>query len=302
MSVYSRLQFNFDFPENNELVLSEAAVKSLDAFPSLLEDWQAKDLGDNNVGGYFENKLSGTVSTIASTSGAIFSILAANPSTNTNAVIGTTTEITNLFTTARSLLANIANTDIASNSECALFLDHTDRISGVIELGGTPEDITERDTTDLPHFKTAIGVGRILTYITHQTDNISNTSVQTGSFTSLFVKNTITEIAITLAPYPTLITNSLTITGSGTEMDPFVRTSNLTLAQVQTLTNAAQSAFTTFKTRREHDVNFYQNSMEVLDEYSEVTYFSKTGETQGKLITEVVGSDKLLSNTRLGVV
>jgi hypothetical protein len=49
-------------------------------------------------------------------------------------------------------------------------------------------------------------------------------------------------------------------------------------------------------------VIFYQNSRQVLNEFGEVTYFTKTGETQGKLITEVVGSDKLLSNTRLGVV
>lgn len=298
MSVYARLQFNFDFPENNELVLSDAAVKSLDAFPSLLEDWQAKDLGDNNVGGYFENGLSGTVSNIVSTSGAIFLILSSTGLANTTPVIGTTTEITNLFTVARTVSANIANTDIESNSEGALFLDHTDRISGVIELGAQPE--TGRDTTKLPHFKTAIGVGRILTYITHQTDNVSNTTVQTGSFTSLFVKNTLTEYATTLGPYPTLIANSLTITGSGTEMDPFVPVSNLSLSQVQTLATTANNIFTTFKTRREHDVNFYQNSMEVLSDYSEVTYFSKTGETQGKIIREFIGSPKLLANTRLG--
>lgn len=300
MSVYARLQFNFDFPENNELVLSDGAVKSLDAFPSLLEDWQVKDLGDNNVGGYFENKLSGVVTTLISTSGTIAGILSAQ-SGNINPVTGTTTEISNLFTNSTILLANIGNPNISSNSEGALFLDHTDRISGVIDLGATPDEVGARDTSELPHFKTAIGIGRILTYITHQTDNVSNTTVQTGSFTSLFIKNTIIQFSDTLLPYPALIANSLTITGSGTELDPIIRTSNLSLQQVQTLFNTSQNTLTSFKTRREHDVNFHTNSKQILNEYGDVSYFSKMGETQGKLIGELVGSPKLLSNTRLGV-
>lgn len=298
MSIYSRLQFNFDFPEGNELTLSNAAVKSLETFPPLLEDWQAKDIADNNVGGYFENKLANTINTIMSTSANIVSILTGNPSTNTNSVSGTTIEITNLFNNAAISLANVANTDITSNGEGILFLDHTDRISGIIELGSQPE--TGRDTSVLPHFKTAIGVGRILTYLTYQTDNVSNTSVQTGSFTSLFVRNTISTYSTTLLPYPNLIANSITTTGSGTEMDPFVRTSNLSLSVVQTLATTANNIIETFKTRRQHDVNFYQNSREILNEYGEVSYFTKTGETQSKFLKEVVGSSKLTSNTRLG--
>jgi hypothetical protein len=298
MSIYSRLQFNFDFPEGNELTLSNAAVKSLETFPPLLEDWQAKDIADNNVGGYFENKLANTIVTIMTTSSNIVSILTGNPSTNTNSVSGTTIEITNLFNNAAIALANVANNDINSNGEAILFLDHTDRISGIIELGSQPE--TGRDTSILPHFKTAIGIGRILTYLTYQTDNVSNTSVQTGSFTSLFVKNTISTYSTTLLPYPNLIANSITTTGSGTEMDPFVRTSNLSLSVVQTLATTANNIIETFKTRRQHDVNFYQNSRQILNEYGEVSYFTKTGETQTKLLTEVVGSSKLTSNTRIG--
>jgi hypothetical protein len=298
-SVYSRLQFNFDFPEGNEPILSDGAVKSLQTMPKLIEDWQANDIGNNDVGGYFKNPVSDVVNTTISISGTLASILGPQPG-NVTAVVGTTTEITNLFSSAQTNLANVANTNIASNSEGALFLDHTDRISGIIELGAQEE--TGRDTSNLPHFKVAIGIGRILTYVTHQSDGISNTSVQTGSFTSLFISNTLIQLYNTLALYPNLILNSLTFTGSGTELDPIVRTSNLTLSQVQTLANAATTVRTTFKNRREHDVIFYQNSRQILNEFGEITYFTKTGETQSKLITEVVGSDKLLSNTRLGVV
>lgn len=290
MSIYSRLQFNFDFPEGNELTLSNAAVKSLETFPPLLEDWQVKDIADNNVGGYFENKLANTIITIMTTSSNIVSEL--------SGVSGTTIEITNLFNNTVIALANVANNDINSNGEGILFLDHTDRISGIIELGSQPE--TGRDTSILPHFKTAIGVGRILTYLTYQTDNVANTSVQTGSFTSLFIKNTISVYSTTLLPYPNLIANSITISGSGTEMDPFIKTSNLSLSVAQTLATTANNIIETFKTRRQHDVNFYQNSKQILNEYGEVSYFTKTGETQTKLLTEVVGSSKLTSNTRIG--
>jgi hypothetical protein len=296
-SVYSRLQFNFDFPEGNELTLSDGAVKSLETMPKLLEDWQVNDIGNNDVTGYYNNPVANITISIRTTSNTIAGILAASPSTNSNAVVGSTTEITNLFTNTLVTLANVANT-LTSNSEGALFLDHTDRISGIIEQG--PQEETGRDTSDLPHFQEAIGIGRVLTYVIFQTDGISNTSVQTGSFTSLFVQNTLSELSNTLALYPNLITNSLTITGTGIEADPFVRTSNLSLSQVQTLSNTANTIFTTFKTRREHDVNFFQNAKRVLDDYGKAAYFTKTGETQNNLIIDFVGSDKIKSNTRLG--
>jgi hypothetical protein len=295
-SVYSRLQFNFDFPEGNELTLSDGAVKSLETMPKLLEDWQINDIGNADVGGYFNNPVANITISIRTTSNTIAGILAASPGTNTNAVVGSTAEITNLFANTLVTLANVANT-LTSNSEGALFLDHTDRISGIIEQGAQEE--TGRDTSDLPHFQEAIGIGRVLTYVTHQTDGIKDTTVQTGSFTSLFIPNTLNQFSNTLALYPDLITNSLTIT-LGDDLVTFVRTSNLTLSQVQTLANTATDIFNTFKTRREHDVSFFQNSKQVLDDYGKAAYFTKTGETQNNLILNVVGSDKIKSNTRLG--
>jgi hypothetical protein len=296
-SVYSRLQFDFDFPEGNEPTLSDGAVKSLETMPKLLEDWQINDIGNADVGGYFNNPVANITISIRTTSGTIAGILSADPSTNTGAVVGSTAEITNLFANTLVTLANVANT-LTSNSEGALFLDHTDRVSGIIEQG--PQEETGRDTSDLPHFQEAIGIGRVLTYVTFQTDGIKDTTVQTGSFTSLFIPNTLNQFSNTLALYPDLITNSLTLTGVGDLSDPFVRTSNLTLSQAQTLANTATDIFNTFKTRREHDISFFQNSKQVLDDYGKAAYFSKTGETQNNLILNVVGSDKIKSNTRLG--
>jgi hypothetical protein len=295
-SVYSRLQFDFDFPEGNEPTLSDGAVKSLETMPKLLEDWQINDIGNADVGGYFNNPVANITISIRTTSSTIAGILAASPGTNTNAVVGSTAEITNLFANTLVTLANVANT-LTSNSEGALFLDHTDRVSGIIEQG--PQEETGRDTSDLPHFQEAIGIGRVLTYVTFQTDGIKDTTVQTGSFTSLFIPNTLNQFSNTLALYPDLITNSLTIT-LGDDLVTFVRTSNLTLSQVQTLANTATDIFNTFKTRREHDISFFQNSKQVLDDYGKAAYFSKTGETQNNLILNVVGSDKIKSNTRLG--
>ena len=295
-SVYSRLQFDFDFPEGNEPTLSDGAVKSLETMPKLLEDWQINDIGNADVGGYFNNPVANITISIRTTSGTIAGILSADPSTNTGAVVGSTAEITNLFANTLVTLDNVANT-LTSNSEGALFLDHTDRVSGIIEQG--PQEETGRDTSDLPHFQEAIGIGRVLTYVTFQTDGIKDTTVQTGSFTSLFIPNTLNQFSNTLALYPDLITNSLTIT-LGDDLVTFVRTSNLTLSQVQTLANTATDIFNTFKTRREHDISFFQNSKQVLDDYGKAAYFSKTGETQNNLILNVVGSDKIKSNTRLG--
>jgi hypothetical protein len=295
-SVYSRLQFDFDFPEGNEPTLSDGAVKSLETMPKLLEDWQINDIGNADVGGYFNNPVANITISIRTTSGTIANILSADPSTNTGAVVGSTAEITNLFANTLVTLANVANT-LTSNSEGALFLDHTDRVSGIIEQG--PQEETGRDTSDLPHFQEAIGIGRVLTYVTFQTDGIKDTTVQTGSFTSLFIPNTLNQFSNTLALYPDLITNSLTIT-LGDDLVTFVRTSNLTLSQVQTLANTATDIFNTFKTRREHDISFFQNSKQVLDDYGKAAYFTKTGETQNNLILNVVGSDKIKSNTRLG--
>jgi hypothetical protein len=151
------------------------------------------------------------------------------------------------------------------------------------------------DTTQQPHYQTALGIGRVLLILTHQTDSINNSAPVLGSFTSLFVANTLGNLSNSLNTYYDLINNSITVTGSGTQADPFVRNSNLTLSTVQTIENTVISIESTMDIRREHDINFYANSQNVFSELSSLNQFSKIGEIQKMLINDFIGTPKLIS-------
>jgi hypothetical protein len=281
MSIFQRLGYNFNDPEGVVETLSTGAIKYLDSFPPILKTWQEGDLANNEVGSYFKNPVANIVYVIRNTSNTLITLLSANSSTNTNAITGTSSTINTIFVNANTNLSNIAT------NTSGLFLIHTDRMSGVSPA------IANNDTQ--PHYQTSLGIGRVLLLLTHQTDNVSNSAPVLGSFTSLFVANTLGNLSNSLNTYYDLINNSITVTGSGTEIDPFVRNSNLTLSTVQNIENTIIDIQSTMNTRREHDINFYANSKNVFSDLSTVNQFSQPGEVQKMLINDFIGTPKLIS-------
>jgi hypothetical protein len=294
MSIFQRLGYNFDDPENVVGRLSDSAIKYLDTFPPILKEWQVNDLANNEVDGYYQNPVANVVQEIRDTSNTLISLLSANTSTNTNAVTGSTTTINTIFINVNTALSNI------STNTSEKFLIHTDRMSSVTLLEASNVESLNansniEDTSSQPHYQTALGIGRLLLVLTHQTDSINNSAPVLGSFTSLFVANTLSNLSNSLSTYFDLINNSITITGTGTEADPFVRNSNLTLSTVQSIENTVIEIKDTMNTRREHDINFYANSKNVFSELASMGQFSQVGEVQKLLINEFIGTPKLIT-------
>jgi len=156
------------------------------------------------------------------------------------------------------------------------FMIHTNRISNVIPL--------EFDIT-LPHYETAIGYGKMVMYITNQTDNIQNNSPMIGSFSSLFLANTLGDYANSFVSINNVYVGSIV-----------ANVSSLSLTDANQFSNAANLVSSTMDTYRQKDTNFFQNSQMIVDRYNDVSQFNRVGQTELFLINNYIGTQNLKNN------
>lgn len=287
MGIYDRLNYSFETESNAVFELSNSTINFMNTVPNLLPEWAQDDIANNTVGGYFTNPVSTVTQNIRNTCNTLIVLLSGNSNTNTQSVTGTTSEISNLFSGMITVSSNVGGYNGGE------FIMHTNRISGVTPLSASPE--TGKDTALLPHYETAMASGQLMMYLTNQSDDISNNSPIMGSFTSVLIETELDNFYSNISTYNTTITNSLTITGSGTELDPIVRQSNLSLSVVQTMANNILNINTTLATRRDHDEKFYSNSRTIAEEYRQLRMFNDLGASANTLLRNYIGSDKLLT-------
>ena len=267
-SIYSRLQFNFT-PSNNEiLLLSDDTKDSINSMPKLLEDWQVEDIANDDVGGYFKNPVANSTNSLLANTFAI-EVATSNP-----IEWGDQSDRANLL----SLRANTFGREIA------FFLSHTNNVSGV-----TPISAGGDDTVNFPYYDTATGFGRLLIFLTNQSDGVLNNSPIIGSMTSLFIEEELTA-------NDTIISTDLA-TINASYSGGFYTLSN---SEINVIITHIETANSLIATRRNHDITFYRNARDIIDDYGSVNKFSNMGETQTRLSKEYVGTDKLkqrLANT-----
>jgi hypothetical protein len=275
--VFGRLGFNFT-DANNIVDLSENVLSYMNTVPRFLEPWQQEDMENNDVGGYFRNPVSNVANSVITVSG----LIAAN-SFNVN---GTTSATTLLLSQISALSANLAS----SNGAADLFIEHTNKISGVTPIGSVQEDEL------FPYYITAMSTGQGVMYLTNQTDQIQNNAPIMGSFTSLLVDANLSSLVVTAQTYPQIIKNSITITIGGIFPNTYsILTSNLSQSTLQSMYNTVNTIDYVMETRTNHDINFFRNSNTILEEMDSLRIFTGLGETADKLVSEFVGSPKLLS-------
>lgn len=275
MSLYSRLQFDFTPANNDVLLLSDAAKDHLNTMPSLMTTWQQEDIANGDTDGYFKNPVSNTTNTM------IVSTTTMKALTNTS--IGSVkTKWGDQWIAANSLF-------VAANSfstEITLFLSHTNNVSGV-----SPADEGGEDSFNFPYYESATGLGKLLMYLTHQSDGILNTSPTIGSMTSLFIEDELDANLTIVVDDLATINDSFSI-GTGTY--------SLSNAQIEVIETHIETANNLVGTRRNHDVNFFRNAKGVIEDYGKVSKFSNMGATETKLTSDYIGTDKLkerLANT-----
>ena len=240
--IFDTLNYNFDDPNGLVTPLSQDAQKHLDSMPPFISTWQAQDIKNNDVGGYYRNPVANDVIILRS---AAFRLAEGDPESPTS-----------LMTTAIKL-ANTANT----------FLEHTNRLSGI-----TPD--TGEDSVN-PYLEIAMNTGKIVLYVTNQTDSIKNTAPIMGSFTSILIG-------------PQIKANSETI-------NTYAYSTITTQLQMDTIEAYLTSANTYMRSRINSDISYYTNLKDFINKYNETKKFNKAGETEMNLLMNVIGTEKLKS-------
>jgi len=284
--VYALLQFDTTDPIANGAVeeLSKSVQTQMKMMPKMIEPWQEADLISDEQEQYFVNPMANITNTIWSSANSCvaqsFNPLATAGSggassywdaANGNIIVtfsnpGVQSVMNVALMTVKELSTNVANN----------FMIHTNRISNVIPLDF---DIT------LPHYETAIGYGKMVMYITNQTDNIQNNSPLIGSFSSLFLANTLGDYANSFISINNIYLGSIVS-----------NVSSLSLTDANQFSNAANLVSSTMNTYRQKDTTFFQNSQMVVERYNDVSQFNRVGQTELFLINNYIGTQNLKNN------
>ena len=262
--IYKRLGYNFDDANLGIINLSEEAKAHLNSTPDLMKGWQKTDIANSDTTGYVKNPMADLYSSMYIHCNTMYNIANNDPA---NTWVS--------FDAANTILSGTSNLMIYLN----LFKRHTDNISGAADMtqGGSLAG-------QFPYRKTASGIGKLLTYITHESDGIMNASPILGHYTSLFIQEQLSANNVILAA-DNVIVNIAASSGICT----------LTLSQANTISTHMNTANTLIETRRNHDINFFRNSMAVIADYGRTQEFSNLGEVDHNLANNYIGTDKLLS-------
>ena len=272
MTIFNRYQLNFDtsrFGDADNLSPNASNTINLIASSSgTIYPWQANCIASGPIvrSDYLQNP------TTINTNSMLVSV--ANIAINSLAVANANTQFANVFTYANNLI-------ISLNS----FQSHTDNISG-LNIVTSP---------DVPSYDYSFNTGQIsLINLAKFNEPQPNTDIILGSFTSLFIPDTLKANDEQLQIFNTQLSNSIVI---GT--DEYGNTyyySTLTGSQVANLENYISSTTSILNTRRTQDWNFHQNSMQILEDEAFIQQFSNLGGTQSYLLNNIIGTPNLVAN------
>jgi hypothetical protein len=201
-SIFQQLGYNYTPTENEIINFDQSVLDNLNSAPELLDPWQYEDMRNNDTA--ITNYVYNPVSTISTS--------IRNVTLSVTSICGNIADLSTISSTANT-------TSLAATN----FIAHTNRIVGLVEVN--------EDTATLPHYDSAMGVGKTIMYMVYQADGIQNNAPIMGSFTSLFIEQDLTTKYNTISGYPTLISNSISVNsyndGEGNPVTELV--SNLTL-------------------------------------------------------------------------
>jgi hypothetical protein len=260
-NVMSRLTNNFDMSKfGSDLNLSEKALSYLNSKPLKIPDSIKSDLSGGSVSrtDYFVNPVIQYVSPILANVNSIIEICTFNPEGQ--------------FPLAIQEVKDLANTSNSFLTQLDLFLDHTNRISGVSEIS------TNEEGQIKPNYSMCIGTGGLLLTIVAETDGVSDSSPILNNFTSLYITD---ELSNTVSS----VSNSKSILQiSGTSTTP---------TQINQIAQIIENANNLIYTRRTSDENYFYSSQQILNEYQLLNSVQNSGSTERSIINSKIGTTKL---------
>lgn len=271
-SIYGRLGFNSNDPITNATVsnYNSNVQTQMAMVPPLLKPWQANAVGSGTVTGFFQNPVANITQSIWNVSNTLI-ILTRNLTSSVSGTI--TTQIANINT----------NASLISTSSVNTYIYITNRQSNIVP--------TDSDNLT-PHYQTAISQSKALSYLVNQTDGIQNNSVIMGNFTSITLGNTLTSLYNTMNTVTNILKTTITYGGFPT----YSNTTSIDAANASLLTNSVYEINQLMTLYPAQDKQFFQNSANVLNDFSSVTEFNSLGQSQMYLINNYIGTSSLISN------
>jgi hypothetical protein len=165
------------------------------------------------------------------------------------------------------------------------FQSHTDNISGV----------TVVSSATAPGLDTASMVGQQNMQLLTKTDGPQQNTVPIlGSFTSLFIQNTLAEYSSLLSGDSTIYINSIVATtNANTNITTY--SSNLSSLQAEGIVNDLNTVASGLQASITRDCTFFQNSIQTSREANFLMGFNQMGGTNSYLINNVVGTPSLVA-------
>ena len=267
-NVLDRLTSTFDTTKfGTDINLSEKAIAFLNSNPIKVSAWAANDLSNGAVTRteYFQNPVASIITSISSNVNSIISFCTSDPANN--------------YPSATASVRNLANSSNSLITQLNLFLDHTNRISGV------SEDIVDTTTGGLkPNYQSCIGSGGILLTLTATTDNVRTAEPMLKHFTSLYIEDDLSA-------------NNWNIGNTKNSLQTVP--SSLISSEVNAMNVIINTANTLLYTRRIEDENYFYGSQQIINDYQILNSLENSGSTERNLISSKIGTTKL--KTSLGV-
>ncbi len=286
LKLFDRLQFDFEFPDQEIITLSESTLDHLKNTPKFLRDWQADDMRTNTVGGYFKNPVGEAANLVFSYIEEIIKLIV-----HTEIDEETNEEVEVVIKGMEEFIEEIKKAKAVAGQ----FTDHTNRLSNVVPVYPNPKR---------PHYLTCMAVNRVLEYIIYQTDDKKDTETILSCFTALFTNATIAEFAIEYEAIVKLIKSHISFTTrpgpDGELKNIYIIT--LTQAELREIIKFIKTSDAFMESRVQHDYRVWENIQKLMNEYNQFKAIQTIGETQKKLIKNYIGSDKLLASLELNDV
>ena len=262
--LYATLGYNFDDPNGSVNTLSAETQQTMSNLPPVITAWQAQDIKNSSVGGYFQNPVATSVNSIITVSNQIY-VLANSISGNANTTYAGTANLASLIPSAQTL-----------NSTASSFLVHTNKVSGVTSING------QTDIETNPYYQTAVNYGKQAVHLTNQTDGVVNNSPIMGCMTSILVGPQIT------ANSDILSSDYIILTGG-------VSGNTLSNSQVTLITTHMNNINSFLSGRQSSDVTFFGNLRNLVNNYNTTKPLTSMGETESYLCNNLIGTTKLIS-------
>ena len=261
-SIYNRLGYNFDTTKfGDDVDLAPGANNFLNNSSINLSQWQVDDIATSTATGYYQNPYSSVLSNMT----VVLTGMAANCNTSSITFNVAPTQANTLYSSIINALTAVSD-----------FTTHTNYISGVERSA---------NTVLYPDLNTALSIGRQVLSLTNKADQTQNNVPVLGSFTSLYIRDDVDLRSNAIIIDSRTLGNSLYVEDGNTY-------SNISVSSINTIITDVNSLQTLLATRRNGDINFYQNSLAIIRDYQTVLTFSSVGATQNSLL-QIVGTTKL---------